>query len=1056
MPPVSSQTTLWRSADQRERSADYLLTDAQQTPAGPEDPIGSGDNRGALDRRGFMKLMGASIGLATATGCRRPVETIVPYVQQPEEFIPGRPVYFASTICRGEDAIGVLVESHEGRPTKIEPNPEHPGSRGGVSATDLAEILGLYDPDRSKHIMLGDKQLDEAGLVAEIAKIQEAAADGSGLAVLCEETSSPAMAKVAAEFAEKFPAATWVNWSPVNNENAYAGVKGATGSALRPVANFANAKVVLSLDCDFLMTESGAVRNTGDFSAARNVKSAGDPMNRLYMLEGNFSVTGGMADHRLRVRPSSVPAIASTIAAAMGVKGAKDMHAGEAAWVAAVAADLKAAGKDALVVAGRKQPPAVHALAAAMNAALGAVGNTVSYVDPVDAGLSSTADLSALCQSLLGGSISTLFVLGGNPVYDAPTDLLFPKAMLKAATRVYVGSHDNETGVLASLQIPQSSFLESWETARALDGSISIVQPLIAPLYDSKSNLEIAHLLVHGQKTVKVAEIVNNRPTGAKLKKTVSGHEIVRDALSGVITNKAAWRKALHDGIVADSVTPATAISVDATTLGNYLSSQSWKATAGLEVAFEPCSKVYDGRYANNGWLQELPDPVTKSVWDNCALVSPKTAKAMHVERDELITLTVDGRSVELPIFVLPGHADDLLTVQLGYGRREGAIAKLAGRNTYQIRSSQGMHFALCEYKKAKGTLRVASTQDHHDMHGNEMLRKSAGERPLIREATLEQYRDGDRQASKMHDRGHAMNSTFKPNLHSPHFPNDSLWAEHKYESHPQWGMAIDLNTCTGCNACVTACQSENNIPIVGKENADYGREMHWIRVDRYFAGGEDDPKMRVQPVPCMHCEQAPCEQVCPVGATSHSPDGLNGMAYNRCIGTRYCANNCPYKVRRFNFFNFTNDGPEGYVRETKAVDNEVQKMTQNPDVSVRFRGVMEKCTYCTQRINQARIDAQLDGEEHGVPADGTLQTACQQACPAGAIEFGNILDSHSAVAKAKANERNYVLLDEFHFRPRTSYLAKVTNPNPALAEWEAAHFGGDDQGHDDHHGHAH
>ena len=1054
MPPVSS-TKLWRSIDQRDRSPDYLLTEAQSTPTGPEDPIGSGDNRGALDRRGFMKLMGASIALGTATGCRRPVETIVPYVRQPEEFIPGRPVYFASTISRGEDAIGVLVESHEGRPTKIEPNPEHPGSKGGVSAIDLAEILGLYDPDRLKHVTLGDAQLDEASLVAEFAKITEAAGTGSGLAVLAEESNSPAMAAVRAEFVTKFPDATWVNWSPLNNENAYAGVAEAFGTALRPVANFASAKVILSLDCDFLMGETGSVANTAGFSAGRSVKGPSDQMNRLYMLEGNFSVTGGMADHRLRTRPSSVPAIASTIAAAVGVAGAKNMGMGEPAWVAAVAADLKAAGKDALVVAGRKQPAAVHALAAAMNATLGAVGNTVSYVEPADAGLSSTADFAALCQTLLGGSISTLVVLGGNPAYDAPVDLLFPKAMLKAATRVFVGSHANETGVLANLRIPQSSFLESWEAARALDGSISIVQPLIAPLYHSKSSIEVVDLLVNGQKKIKVPEIVNSRPTGMKLTKIRGGYEIVRGALNSALPNKAAWRKALHDGIVADSASTAVSVEIKTETLGNFLSSQSWKPTMGLEVAFEPCPKVWDGRYANNGWLQELPDPVTKAVWDNCALISPATAANMHVERDELITITADGRTVELPVFVLPGHADDLLTVQLGYGRRDGDIAKLAGRNTYQIRTSSALHYTLCTQGKSKGTLRVASTQDHHHMHGNDLVEGASGVRPLIREATLAEYREGDRHAAKMHDRKHAMDATFEPNLHAPHYPNDSLWAEHKYDSAPQWGMAIDLNTCTGCNACITACQSENNIPIVGKENADYGREMHWLRVDRYFAGGDNDPKMRVQPVPCMQCEMAPCEQVCPVGATSHSADGINGMAYNRCIGTRYCANNCPYKVRRFNFFNFTNDGPEGYVRETKAADNEVQKMSQNPDVTVRFRGVMEKCTYCTQRINQARIDAQLDGKNDGVPTDGDLQTACQQACPAGAIEFGNILDSAAAVSKAKANDRNYVLLDEFHFRPRTSYLAKVTNPNPALADWEAAHFGGGDD-HDDHHGHGH
>lgn len=1001
-----AKTTLWRAADDQLTGVDRTVP----TPAGPQDPIGSGDNAGALDRRSFMKLMGASVGLASLSGCRRPVETIVPYSKQPVEFVPGRPVYFATTLTRGDDAVGVLVESHEGRPTKIEPNPAHPGSAGGTSSFEQSVILTLADPDRPRNVSQtggGVRKVSTWDAFLADWKAHGPQESGKGLGILLDPYHSPVMSGLVKQIEQEYPQATIATWAPVSDANLHAGHAAAMGKQVRAVAKVAEAKVILALDSDFLHLETGGVANTRAFSDGRRLETE-KTMNRLYVAEHSFTVTGGMADHRWRVRRSEVPGFVAALAQrlanpqpgdgfeavrisaldAIGT-GALPTTVSEA-WLGALAADLVQAGKHSLVLAGSAQSASVHAVVAAINAALGNDRTTVSYVEARDARAASLESLQALTAAMAAGEIQTLLIAGPNPVLTAPADLGFAEALGKVGHSVQLSHYYDETSALCGWHLPQSVELESWNAVRCADGTLSVIQPLIKPLHQSLGALDVLSLLLTKQHS--------------------SAYELTRAAVS--LPSDAAWRRALHNGVVPDSAYAVEFASVNESTLRDQLTGSPLTAALEWEVALSPSPTLYDGRYANNGWMQELPDPATKLVWDNAALMSPRTAAELGVRNEDLVSVTTEAGSLTLPVFVLPGHADKSVSVDLGYGRDIGAVSRGSGFNAYALATQAAFTVANAKVAATSGTYPLSTTQKHHNMHGTKHIEHM--QRPLIREGDLQDYiADG--------------NDALLPHVHEPAV--SSLWKEHSYEDGEQWGMAIDLNVCTGCNACVTACQSENNIPIVGKENAGYGRELHWIRTDRYFKGDENDPEMRVQPVPCMQCEMAPCEQVCPVSATSHTPDGLNAMAYNRCIGTRYCANNCPYKVRRFNFFNFTKNGPETNVRGESA-DTDVQRLSQNPDVTVRFRGVMEKCTYCVQRISQARIEAKVDGRPI---ADGDVKSACQQACPAGAIAFGNIRDETSEVSKQKAKDRNYALLPELLTRPRTTYLAKVRNPNPKL-----------------------
>ena len=815
----------------------------------------------------------------------------------------------------------------------------------------------------------------------------------------------------------RFPGAKWHSYEPVNRDNAHAGDRLAFGTDVNTIYRFENAEVILSLDSDFLFSGPANVRYARDFAGKRRVAQGKVAMNRLYAIEATPSVTGAMADHRMALRPSEIPNFAAAVAAKIGLAVQSTADPERFQWIDALVRDLQKHREASVVVAGDRQPPGVHALAHAMNQALDNVGKTVVYTDPIEANpVDQMASLRELVKDMESGAVRILLMLGGNPVYTAPVDLGFAEQLAKVPLRVHSGLYEDETSAYCHWHIPETHYLESWSDIRAYDGTATILQPLIAPLYSGKSFHEILAALL-GRPGETAYDIVRNYWRGQKL---AGDFEI-------------GWRRAVHDGVVAGTTFPPKAVKLKAPTNEWLARSPSPSETrhptpgilkpkletrnpkpetprrslgASLEISFQPDPTVFDGRFANNGWLQELPKPLTKLTWDNAALVSPKTAQRLGLSYrigarggehgrvfTDLVELRYEGRSLRAPAWIVPGHADDCVTVHLGYGRtRAGKVGNGTGFNAYGIRTANAPSYGTgAEIRKLGTQYTLACTQFHHSMEG----------RDLVRAATLEEYRKKPDFAQGEHH----------------HEPEGSLYPGFKYEGYA-WGMAIDVNACIGCNACVVACQAENNIAVVGKTEVTRGREMHWLRIDRYYKGSPENPETYHQPVPCMHCENAPCELVCPVGATSHSHEGLNDMVYNRCVGTRYCSNNCPYKVRRFNFFQYADF-------ETPSL-----KPLRNPDVTVRSRGVMEKCTYCVQRINVAKIEAE---KENRAVRDGEIVTACQAACPTEAIFFGDINNRDSVVAKAKADSLNYGLLTELNTKPRTTYLAKLKNPNPEI-----------------------
>ena len=961
-----------------------------------EFPAGASDAPEGVSRRTMLSIMGASFAFAGLQGCRRPVETIVPYVNAPEHVIPGIPRHFATTLGLGTSAAGVVVESHENRPTKIEGNELHPSSQGAASVWTQASILGLYDPDRSTKVRrraAGETDLrpSEWKLFADSWRSQLETLDasgGEGLMVLSTGYSSPTLARLRAAFGERFPNARFEVYEPAGDHTVIAGCSQATGQDCRPVLHLDRATRILALDADLLGLESDAVRCARGWSDGRRITSTEGEMNRLYAVESTFTLTGGMADHRVRLAAGKIPAFAAAVAAGVGVAGVTADGLGPALGekVAAIVADLRDAGASALVAAGRRQTPEIHALALAINQALGSLGNTVTLHPAGDTGHGGAFSLQEIADAMRGGSVTALVMLGGNPVYDAPGDVDFVGALAAVPYSVHLSSHVDETSHAASWHLNQAHDLETWGDARANDGTASVTQPLIAPLWGGHSAIEVLSALISADATV------------------TPGHDLVQETWRGLLATDSAdgdfdkaWRKVLHDGVLVASASDPLEVSVEtpAALPGD-------DGSNGLEVTFHPSVATYDGRFANVGWLQEMPDPLTKITWDNAALVSPATADDLGVEMGDVVTLSLDGRTVDAPVFVMPGQADGSIALSLGYGRSAaGRVGNGVGYDANGLRGHAAAWTAQgATADRAGRHYELAQTQEHWDMAGRD--------HHLLHEATVDEYRDPDFEANKP-----AKLKKLDPAKSHQLFPDPV-----EYTEGPQWGMAIDLNACTGCNACVIACQSENNVPIVGRDQVSKGREMHWLRVDRYFSGSLDEPEVVMMPVPCMHCENAPCEQVCPVAATVHDRQGLNAMVYNRCIGTRYCSNNCPYKVRRFNFFNYTKDTPE------------LLAMAMNPDVTVRSRGVMEKCSYCLQRISQAQIEAKRADRPL---ADGDVRTACQQTCPTQAISFGDILDESSVVAAHKGSSRDYVLLGELNNRPRTSFLTRLRNPNPAL-----------------------
>ena len=982
----------WRSLDQLADTDEFKQWLHHEFPKGTPELAGNNN----WSRRNFLTLMGASFAMAGLASCRKPVEKIVPYVTRPEEIEPGVAVEYATTMPLGLNACGLLVKCREGRPIHVRGNEQHPGSHGGVNPTVQASVLGLYDPDRSVKVFHDGKAAtwDDFAAWWKEQHAKYKANGGAGLAVLSETFNSPTLARLKREFEQTFPQAQWVGWEPISDENIYAGVEQATGQKLQPVYDFSKAKVVLALDCDFLGNESNAIAHTAQFADARRVTNRQDEMSRLYVAEPSLTVTGINADHRVRCERSRIGVFTEAlmdalvkIDGALGLSPRNVTHDFDQKLIDALAEDLYEHRGECVVVTGRGQSPQMQVETYMLNRALAAIDNTVSFYEMPDASPSDSKAFQSLIASIAGSSVETLVVLGGNPVYDVPE---FDEVLKMAGTVVRLGMHADETSARASWHLPRSHYMEAWGDARAVDGTASVIQPLIAPLYDSRSDVEFVSLLATG-------EFATENPVQATWMTLLGKKDFDKN-----------WAQVLHDGVhqALEPVPSQTGRPVERVSAA--LSEMSHNGET--ELAFV-IAAPYDSRYANNGWLQELPDPATKVTWDNVALFSPTTAEHHKIKNGDVVKLTTERGGIEIPAWISPGQADKSISVALGYGRTmAGQVGNNVGVNVNPLRMPEQAWFVGgVKVEKTRRTVFIACTQDHGSMEG----------RPILRENTLAGYKEAGDFAPAMIEH---------PDMHS-------LWKEHTYKEGYQWGMSIDLNACTGCNACVIACQSENNVPVVGKEQTHNGREMHWMRIDRYYSGDVNDPEASVQPMNCQQCEMAPCEQVCPVAATSHDSEGLNVMVYNRCIGTRYCSNNCPYKVRRFNFFNYTKDLPVTI------------QMQQNPEVTVRFRGVMEKCTYCTQRIQLTKIKAKNEGR---TVADGEIQTACQQACPAKAIVFGNINDPNSEVSRLKKNDRQYSVLEEMNTRPRTTYMAKLRNPNPKLVKVTPAKS---EEGHEPHQG---
>jgi MoCo/4Fe-4S cofactor protein with predicted Tat translocation signal len=984
---------VWRSLEavaETPEFQEYLHREFPTNASEWLDPVG---------RRSFLKLMSASMALAGVTACTvQPTELIVPYVRQPEEEIPGKPLFFATAMTLGGVATGLLVESHEGRPTKIEGNPDHPSSFGATDVFAQGSVLTLYDPDRSQAItQLGEIRPWSAVIAAMRGGLSmQSGSKGAGLRILTETVNSPTLAAQIQQVLTLQPNAKWIQWEPMPRDNARAGARTAFGQYLEPVYDLTKADVILSLDADFLASEgANTIRCSRQFAARRRVDDNADNLNRLYVVESNHTLTGGRADNRLPLKTSQIEAFARAVAALAGVPGVTGTApAGSEAFVDAVAKDLTAHRGRAVVMAGDAQPPAVHALAHAMNAALGADGATVTYTPTPEAVPSEQhAALRELVADIEGGRVQMLVIIGeSNPVFSAPADLKFKEAMGKVALRIHSGLFFDETATQSHWHVPAAHFLEAWSDARTFDGTVSIVQPLIQPLYGGKSAHEI--IATMSDRPERMGYDVVREYWSAFAAAGRSGETQPQGSADAAAFDKA-WRKWLHDGFIAGTAfTPASAtVAADVAT----------RITAsapidGIEINFRRDSTIYDGRFANNGWLQELPKPMTKLTWDNSASIAPATAEALDLHSGDYISVQREGLAgpVRVPVWILPGHAKDCITVTVGYGRtRAGRVGNATGFDTYALRTTASPWFGAATITRTGDSYQLVGTQDHWSYEG----------RNIIRSATLEDFKAKPAFAKEM-EHGIKLDKRI------------SLYADKEYKGN-QWGMAIDMNACTGCSACIIACVAENNIPVVGKAQVAKNREMHWLRVDRYFAGPNlDTPDTYYQPMPCQQCENAPCEVVCPVSATVHSDEGLNDMVYNRCVGTRYCSNNCPWKVRRFNFLLFQDWNTPQF------------KLQRNPDVTVRSRGIMEKCTYCVQRINAARIQSKREGR--GI-RDGEIVTACQSVCPTDAIVFGDINDPNSRVAKLKASPRNYTMLEDLNTRPRTTYLAAVRNPNPAL-----------------------
>jgi molybdopterin-containing oxidoreductase family iron-sulfur binding subunit len=1012
MPSMSTDKSrsYWRSLEQLQE------TDEFRNWMHREFPVAASEFPEGMSRRRWMQLMGASLALGGLTACRYEKEQFAPFALRPENRIPGEPQYFATSIEFAGMPRHLIATCYDGRPIKLEGNVDHPASRGGTDVWSQASILDLYDPDRSAEVYerTGSQRFPRSwdDFVAALKKglSRQNENGGEGLAILVEPTSSPAMQQSLQKLLERYPSATIAQHGGLSRDQELAGTQLVCGRPLRTHADLSKARVIVSLDCDLLGVHPSAMAHVRAFAEGRTPDPA--KMNRLYVAESTYSTTGTAADHRMPMSQRELSRLAAYLHAQVLAQlagqavseAAPKLSESQQRIAAAMVSDLVANQGTSLVAVGSSLPAEVHALMHDVNRRLGNIGQTVKLTAETPLA-PSVVSLATLVERMQAGTIECLIILGGNPAYDAPGDVPFEQSLAKVPMRVRLGVYDDETSALCTWHVPEAHGYESWDALRAWDGLISVKQPLIEPLLGGYSPLELLAVCTADKRTPE---------------------QMVRDAVAGSAgraISETDWQKVLHDGFL-----PGTQYaSVDAASVVGDLDAKLGERTGriaeataapsddSLEILWTLSRSVLDGRFANNGWLQETPDTATKITWDNAALVAPRTAERLQVKHGQVIRLQQGDTSVEVPVYVLPGQADNTLSIAVGYGRTHAGVvggdvrrsAASVGVNIHPLRSFLSPYVSnQVSVTRTDKMHLLATTQDHHaiDTVGMEEIGRRVGQ--LVREASVQEFAA---HPEVIHHGSH-------------HPPLKSLWEEPSYEGHA-WGMAIDLNKCIGCNACVVACQAENNVPIVGKDQVSKGREMHWLRVDRYFQGDVDDPQVVTQPVTCHHCENAPCEQVCPVAATVHSDEGLNDMVYNRCVGTRYCANNCPYKVRRFNFFD--------YNKQLEEPNRQLAQLVINPEVTVRTRGVMEKCTYCVQRIQRVKIDAR---NEVRPMRDGELMTACQQACPAQAISFGDLNDKKSHVSRQHADPRAYGMLEELNVKPRTRYLARIRNPHPDLA----------------------
>ncbi len=1122
----------WRSLNQLAQTPASLEARIREFPEGVEAMKDEADAE--TSRRSFLKLMGASTALAGMAACRRPEIHIRPYAKSPEWVIPGKALFYATAMPRAVGASPMVVHTYEGRPTHLQGNKLHPDSNGGLDSQAQASILNLYDPNRAQiFTALGKKTGREDFLkFLDTKKAELGGKQGAGLAILTDESVTPTRSRLVGELLKKYPQAKAYSHEAFGQANVRTAYSAAFAPGAVPAYDFSKAERVFALDCDFLGLDRIGNKSVGQFMSMRKADSPEDgaKMNRLYVVEGRYTLTGGMADHRLRVRTSQTLKVAVKLAQIIAEKtddaalkaaaGAvvlngtdTTLRADYKQWLTLAAEDLVSKKGAAVVVTGSAHSPALHLLTIAINQALGALGTVVAVKQT---GATPVGTLADLAKAAAGKEIDTLIFAGENdPLFEAPLDIVaggLGEALKNVPNFVvHATRYRTATARAATWVVPATHYLEQWSDVRGSEGSYAIVQPMIAPLYAGvMSDIELLQALLSDKPTA--GQPPPPAPVAGQPEEASAAMTAVRETFNALVQGASddKWNNALRDGFVGGTAYTAVASTINAGAVNTGLAAERDVVPGnGFEVTFVPCSKIHDGRYINNGWLQEAPDAISKITWDNVALISVKTAKALNInlfneDSGDVIAVEVNGRTRYYPVLVIPGHADDAVSLTVGYGQKDaGRVGKGTGFDAYALRSAATPYFAtgakvtkltgkvdLVEKDGVEGRTEIPAvyplgvTADHHSMFG----------RALVREGTVEDWKGNEEFVlaqgtdGNLHGNREEKNKENSFSFYKPVAGRDSkgMPVPHLNDPMHQWGMVIDLNKCTGCTSCLVACQSENNIPIVGKDQVIRGREMHWIRMDRYFAtdldsdGAQnnlmaepreweedqmDEPEMLMQPVACQHCEAAPCETVCPVNATVHTPDGLNAMAYNRCIGTRYCSNNCPFKVRRFNYFDYNKRNPlvknsflgvehnnlySGPFGERQ--DTELSKLQKNPNVSVRMRGVIEKCTYCVQRIEGARIEARAQGRRNKRLATGlndenlkiedadiaigkdVIKTACQEACPAEAISFGNIAEpSHDTVKNWKANSRSYEMLGYLSVRARTTYLARIKNPNPAL-----------------------